>query len=77
MLVAGQAYMVRSRASLILLAAVIGQISLGVWTLLWVVPLPLGLAHQGGALLVFAAAVWNLHCTLNSERAAMLKEVRV
>ena len=63
-LVAGQAYVVRSRASLLQLAAVICQIGLGVWTMLWVVPLGLGLAHQGGALLVFAAAIWNLHCSL-------------
>ena len=76
-LVAGQAYVVRSRSSLILLAAVLCQIALGVWTLLWVVPLWLGLAHQGGAMLVFAAAIWNLHCALRGERVTALKEVRV
>ena len=59
--VAWQASCVRSSASLLLLAAVLGQIALGIWTLLWVVPLWLGLAHQGGALLVLAAALWNLH----------------
>jgi len=76
-LVAGQAYVVGSRPRLILLAAVIAQIALGVWTLLWVVPLWLGLAHQGGALLVFAAAIWNLHCVLKGERSAVLRDVRV
>ncbi len=64
-IVAGQAYVVQSRASLILLAAVFLQIALGIWTLLWAVPLWLGLAHQGGALLVLAAAIWNLHAALS------------
>lgn len=76
-LVAAQAYVMRSRASLILVCAVLGQIALGVWTLLWVVPLWLGLAHQGGALLVFAAAIWNLHCVLKGAPAAVLRDVRV
>jgi len=75
-LVAGQAYVVGSRASLMLLATVIAQIALGVWTLLWVVPLWLGLAHQGGALIVFAAAIWNLHCELKGARVAVMREVR-
>lgn len=76
-LVAGQAYVAGSRPGFILLAAVIGQIGLGVWTLLWVVPLGLGLAHQGGALLVFAAAVWNLHCALRGEPAALRRDATV
>ncbi|MEI8178528.1 COX15/CtaA family protein [Aestuariivirga sp.] len=76
LLVAGQACMVRSRSGFILLGAVIAQVALGVWTLLWVVPLWLGLAHQGGALLVFAAAIWNLHCALKGEQAAVMKTVR-
>ncbi|WP_421694309.1 COX15/CtaA family protein [Aestuariivirga sp.] len=60
-----QAYVVRTPASRMLVAAVLLQIVLGIWTLLTVVPLWLGLAHQGGALLVFAAAIWNLHRTLS------------
>jgi cytochrome c oxidase assembly protein subunit 15 len=76
-LVAAQAYAMPSRASLMLAGAVLAQVCLGIWTLLWVVPLWLGLAHQGGALLVFAAAIWNLHCALSGARAAVLKEVRV
>ena len=75
-LVAVQAYMSRSQPSLLLLAAVLAQIALGVWTLLWVVPLWLGLAHQGGALIVFAAAIWNLHCALRGARVTALREVR-
>jgi cytochrome c oxidase assembly protein subunit 15 len=34
---------------------------LGIWTLLAHVPLALGLAHQAGAMVVFAVAVWHLH----------------
>ena len=75
-LVAGQAYVMRSRASLLLLAAVIAQVALGVWTLLWAVPLWLGLAHQGGALIVFAAAIWTLHSELRGERMAVMRDVR-
>jgi cytochrome c oxidase assembly protein subunit 15 len=36
------------------------QATLGVWTLLLAVPIPLGLAHQAGAVAVFAAAVHHL-----------------
>lgn len=62
--VLGYALMVKGRASAVLLAAVSLQVVLGIWTLLWAVPLWLGLAHQGGALLVFAACLWNLHRVL-------------
>ena len=60
----------RAAASLVLLAAVGLQVALGIWTLLWAVPLWLGLAHQGGALLVLAAAIWNLHMVLSGKAAA-------
>jgi cytochrome c oxidase assembly protein subunit 15 len=36
---------------------------LGVWTLLLAVPIPLGLAHQAGAVAVFCAAVYHLWLT--------------
>jgi cytochrome c oxidase assembly protein subunit 15 len=75
-LAVAQAYVVRSSGSLMLLAAVLAQVALGVWTLLWAVPLWLGLAHQGGALVVLAAAIWNLHCELKGERVAALRTVR-
>lgn len=45
-----------------LLAAVMAQAALGIWTLLAVVPLSLGIAHQTGAVIVFGVAVWHLHC---------------
>jgi cytochrome c oxidase assembly protein subunit 15 len=37
------------------------QIALGVSTLLLRVPVPLAAAHQAGALLLFAAALWVSH----------------
>jgi cytochrome c oxidase assembly protein subunit 15 len=40
-----------------LLAAVCLQLALGISTLLLVVPIPLGVAHQAGALLLFTAAL--------------------
>jgi len=63
--VVAYAYVEQSRTSVLLLATVALQIVLGIWTLLWAVPLWLGLAHQGGALLVLAAAIWNLHLVLS------------
>ena len=66
-LVALHAFRVRSSSSLLLLGAVLLQVLLGIWTLLWAVPLWLGLAHQGGALLVLAAALWNLHRMLSAK----------
>jgi cytochrome c oxidase assembly protein subunit 15 len=45
----------------LLLAMLAVQISLGIATLLLVVPLPLAAAHQGGAVLLFTAALWVNH----------------
>lgn len=39
--------------------AVGSQVLLGIWTLLWVVPIPLGAAHQAGALIVLTLAIWH------------------
>ena len=44
-----------------LIAVLCGQIGLGIWTLIAQVPLPLALAHQATAMLVFGVAVWHLH----------------
>lgn len=50
------------RAALLALgAAVMGQYALGVSTLLWVVPVSLGTAHQAMAVLVLTAALATLH----------------
>jgi cytochrome c oxidase assembly protein subunit 15 len=52
----------RLRGSGLLLAgAVLTQVALGIWTLLAHVPLPLGLAHQAGAVAVFGVALSHLH----------------
>jgi cytochrome c oxidase assembly protein subunit 15 len=42
----------------------------GVWTLLLAVPIPLGLAHQAGAVAVFAAALYHLWLAAHSEARA-------
>jgi len=51
------------RAAHLLLAALLGQIALGIATLIYVVPAPLAAAHQAGALLVFSAALYVAHAT--------------
>ena len=50
-----------ARSAALLLVVVVAQISLGIATLLAQVPIDLGLAHQGGALILLAAALWHLH----------------
>jgi heme a synthase len=45
----------------LLTACVLGQMMIGIWTLLWGVPLALGLAHQAGAAVVVAAATLHLN----------------
>jgi cytochrome c oxidase assembly protein subunit 15 len=52
----------KARLSAVVLSlAVLAQIGPGIWTLLAHVPLSLGLAHQAGAAIVFAACIWHLH----------------
>jgi heme a synthase len=53
--------LIGSALTLALLALL--QAVLGVWTLLVAVPIPLGLAHQAGAVAVFYAAVYHLWLT--------------
>ncbi len=48
-------------AAHLLLAVLAVQVTLGISTLLLVVPIPLAAAHQGGAVLLFAAALYNAH----------------
>jgi cytochrome c oxidase assembly protein subunit 15 len=45
----------------VLLAAFALQAALGILTLLLRVPVGLGAAHQGGAVLLLAAALWTAH----------------
>ncbi len=48
-------------SAMALAVAVIVQAGLGIWTLLWIVPLPLGVLHQGMAVIVFGIALWHLN----------------
>ena len=50
------------RAAVALLAALVLQVALGLATLLLVVPVALAAAHQAGAVVLFAAALWLTHC---------------
>jgi cytochrome c oxidase assembly protein subunit 15 len=45
----------------ILLAALVLQVALGISTLMLVVPLPLAVAHQGGAVVLLTATLYALH----------------
>jgi len=45
----------------LLLVTVAAQIALGIATLLWAVPVAMGAAHQGGALVLFAVVLWLNH----------------
>lgn len=51
------------QALAVLAAAATLQIALGIATLLLAVPLPLALAHQAGAFLLFGAVLWACHET--------------
>lgn len=57
--------------ALLLLAVVLLQSALGVWTLVAGVPLWLGLAHQAGAMTVFVIAVTHAHAALGSRRSTV------
>ncbi|MFO0993368.1 MAG: COX15/CtaA family protein [Hyphomicrobiales bacterium] len=61
----------RSSPALVLLAIVFLQITFGILTLLHQVPLSLALIHQGGALILLATALWNLHSRLVSRSPAL------
>jgi cytochrome c oxidase assembly protein subunit 15 len=59
----------RSAAANALLLGFAVQASLGIATLLNGVPIPLGAAHQGGAVLVLAAALWYTHSAVHRKAA--------
>lgn len=61
------------RVASLLLAVVAGQISLGIATLLLAVPVGLGAAHQGGAVVVLGVLLWlNHELRVTSETFASL-----
>ncbi|KAM7532714.1 hypothetical protein Aperf_G00000130237 [Anoplocephala perfoliata] len=45
-----------------MLAATIGQSALGIFTLLYYVPVWLGAMHQGGSLVLLSTILWYTHC---------------
>ena len=45
----------------VMLGVVLVQVSMGILTLLLVVPIPLAAAHQAGAVLLMIAAIWVRH----------------
>jgi heme a synthase len=55
-----QALWLRNSTSLLVLLAVTGQALLGIFTVLWQVPLTTALLHQGGALVVLTFALMHL-----------------
>lgn len=54
-------------AAHVLLGAIVVQITLGIVTLLEAVPIPIAAAHQAGAVVVFASALFAAHCMRDSE----------
>jgi cytochrome c oxidase assembly protein subunit 15 len=64
---AGTGHRARLAAHL-LFGALAVQIALGIATLLLVVPIPLAAAHQGGAVLLFAAALYAVHALPSGKR---------
>lgn len=58
----------QSRA-LFVLAAIGLQVGLGIWTVLAATPIALGLAHQAGALIVLATALYAAHGASEGARA--------
>ena len=57
-------------SSFILMCLALLQATIGVWTLLLSVPIGLGLAHQAGAVVLFAAALYHLWLTLEQRAPA-------
>jgi heme a synthase len=49
------------RSAMLLATALLSQMTLGIFTLLWAVPIGLGIAHQGFAAVVIAIAVRHLY----------------
>lgn len=50
------------RSLILLLAVVLAQVVLGIWTLVEGAPIELGLMHQAGAVTTFLAGLYHLHC---------------
>ena len=57
------------RSAVLLAVGIFAQAAIGIWTLLAVVPLWLGLAHQAGAAVVVILAVWHAHAMVRAPAA--------
>jgi cytochrome c oxidase assembly protein subunit 15 len=66
--------LVGSAMTLALLALL--QATLGVWTLLLAVPIQLGLAHQAGAVAVFAASVYHFWMATHTPQTSVTSQAR-
>jgi cytochrome c oxidase assembly protein subunit 15 len=51
---------IRRRVQLVV-AAVLLQVLLGIWTLLGQVPIPVAAAHQAGSVLLLSSLLWLAH----------------
>ena len=71
---AGSERLLTSASALFCLVLV--QIGLGLWTLLWMAPLPLALAHQVTAMAVLATAVWHLDRTLTEPAVSLTQPTK-
>ena len=50
------------RSAWLLVAALVLQVTLGIITLLMIVPVPLAAMHQAGAMVLLSSALWHAHC---------------
>ena len=48
-------------SALFIVTALLAQMALGIFTVLWGVPLSVALIHQGGALVLIGLVLWHLH----------------
>jgi cytochrome c oxidase assembly protein subunit 15 len=64
------AWRTRRASAVVVFAVVIIQMGLGIWTLVEHVPLAQALMHQAGAMILLAAALWNLHACMAEPSSA-------
>ncbi len=61
-----------ARSAMALAVGVLAQMVLGIYTVLYAVPITLGVLHQGFAAIVFAVAIWHTHEVLRARRQALV-----
>jgi heme a synthase len=65
-LITWQAFAFVGKTTSVVLIVALSQMTLGILTVVWEVPLSVALIHQGGALILLATALWNLHVLLRA-----------